>query len=162
MTAGNKPATRSTYQDFPVIRAWSDTYTATSGQVRHARRGLTAFLDGSPLTADAVTCLSELVTNSVEHSKSRAPGGHVTVRATLAAGRLRVEVEDAGGPWREPDMAADSARGRGLRIVGGLSRTWGTTGDGARSRVVWFEMSCDAFEPDLDHAVSQERAGTPC
>ncbi len=145
-----------------MIRAWSDTYAATPDQVRHARRGLTTFLDDSPLSADAVTCLSELVTNSVEHSKSRVPGGHVTIRATLAAGRLRVEVEDQGGPWREPDTAADSARGRGLHIVGALSRTWGTTGDGARSRVAWFEMDADVFEPDRDHAVSAERAVSPC
>lgn len=145
-----------------MIRAWSDTYTATPDQVRHARRGLRVFLDGWPLTADAMTCLSELVTNSVEHSKSRVAGGQVTIRATLAAGRLRVEVEDQGGPWREPGTAADSARGRGLHIVSALSRTWGTTGDGTRSRVVWFEMDADVFDPDRDHADPAERAVSPC
>jgi anti-sigma regulatory factor (Ser/Thr protein kinase) len=140
MTAGNKPATRAACQDFPVIRAWSDTFPATPDQVRCARRGLTGFLDGSRLTADAVTCLSELVTNSIEHSESRVPGGQVTVRATLADGRLRVEVEDQGGPWCPAATHAEGPGGRGLRIVAALSREWGKTAESARPRTVWFEM----------------------
>ncbi|HEV2376456.1 MAG TPA: ATP-binding protein [Streptosporangiaceae bacterium] len=162
MTAGNKPATRATYQDFPVIRAWSDTFPATPEQVRHARRGLTSFLDGSPITADAVTCLSELVTNSIEHSESRAPGGQVTVRATLAAGRLRVEVEDQGGPWCPVTTNAGGLGGRGLRIVAALSRDWGKTAQKARSRTVWFEMGSGSIEDGGTVPASGWTADPPC
>jgi len=144
MTAGNKPATRPIYQDFPVIRVWSDTYPATAGQVRHARRDLTGFLGDAPLAADAATCLSELMTNSIKHSHSRSPGGTVTIRATLTGGRLRVEVEDQGGPWNPPPTQPDSPRGRGLSVVAALSDKWGKTGGGTRSRTVWFELADEA------------------
>jgi hypothetical protein len=157
MTAGNTSATRLTYRDFPMIRAWSGTYRATADQVRQTRRGLSSFLGDSPLTADAVTCLSELVANSIEHSNSRRPGGQVTVRATLTTGRLRVEVEDQGGPWRQPAANADSPRGRGLRIVGALSRDWGKTGDGALSRTVWFEMGASLATADTPPSSPAER-----
>jgi hypothetical protein len=56
---------------------------------------------------------------------------------------LRVEVEDQGGPWRQPSTGWDSPRGRGLRIVAALSHAWGKTDDGAGYRTVWFEMSSD-------------------
>jgi Histidine kinase-like ATPase domain len=162
MTVGNKPATRLVSQGFPVIRAWSDSYPAAPEQVRHARRGLASFLDGSPWAGDAVTCLSELVTNSIEHSNSRAPGGLVTVRATLAAGRLRVEVEDQGGTWHQPATRADGPRGRGLAIVAALSGGWGKTGDGTRSRTVWFEMSAGSLtqvprRPFMNHRMRRPR-----
>lgn len=162
MTAGNKPATRPTYRDFPAIRAWSGTYRATADQIRHARLGLSSFLGDSPLTADAVTCLSELVANSIEHSNSRRPGGQVTVRATLATGRLRVEVEDQGGPWGQPATNADSPRGRGLHIVGALSWAWGKTGNGARSRTVWFEMGASLAASDTPAGYDSGTEVPPC
>jgi two-component sensor histidine kinase len=148
-------------RDFPVIRAWSDTYPATAEQVRRARQGLTRFLNGSPLAADAATCLSEVMTNSIEHSNSRAPGGQVTVHATLTTGRLRVEVEDQGGPWLQAAAQSDGPHGRGLRIVAALSHAWGKTGEGVRSRIVWFEMDAALLSAG-QAAAFDARVGPPC
>src|ERR1700730_2402653 len=77
----------------------------------------------SPLTADALACLSELATNSVLHSSSRRPGGSFTVHALLYPEVLRVEVQDEGGPW-EPGHDQDDRSGHGLVIVDGLSTDW--------------------------------------
>jgi serine/threonine-protein kinase RsbW len=121
--------------------SWSHTFAATADQVRLARRGLAAFLNGSPLVPDAITCLSELVTNAIEHSESGKPGGTVTVRALLTDGRLHVAVRDQGGPWQQAHPTSTTGPGgRGLHIVAALADGWGkTAGDG--SRTVWFTMT---------------------
>ncbi|HEV2374290.1 MAG TPA: ATP-binding protein [Streptosporangiaceae bacterium] len=119
------------------------TFPATPEHVGQARRALAVLLDGSSLTEDATVCLSELVTNSIEHSNSRQPGGQFTVCATLAGGWLRVEVEDQGGLWLPRPQGTDGPRGRGLRIVEALSLAWGRSGGGTGSRTVWFEMHED-------------------
>ncbi len=121
-------------------RAWSRSFGATADQVREARRFLAGVLDASPPPADALTCLSELATNSVLHSNSRRPGGSFAVRASLRSGVLRVEVEDEGGPWESRD-ASDGHGGRGLAVVDGLSSNWSISGDGSGARTVWFEIS---------------------
>jgi anti-sigma regulatory factor (Ser/Thr protein kinase) len=126
---------------------WSQTFAATADQVRLARRGLAAFLNGWPLASDAVTCLSELVTNAIEHSESSKPGGSITVRALLTGDWLHVAVQDQGGPWRQTDaVASTDPRGRGLHIVAALADGWGKAArDG--SRTVWFIMTCPEPAP---------------
>jgi serine/threonine-protein kinase RsbW len=121
-------------------RTWSRSFQATADQVREARQFLARVLDGSALAADALTCLSELATNSVLHSNSRRPGGSFAVHASLLSGVLRVEVEDEGGPWESRD-ASDGHGGRGLAIVDGLSSNWSISGGGSGARTVWFEIS---------------------
>jgi serine/threonine-protein kinase RsbW len=121
-------------------RTWSRSFRATADQVREARQFLAGVLDGSPLAADALTCLSELATNSVLHSDSRRPGGSFAVHASLHSGVLRVEVEDEGGPW-ESRHASDGQGGRGLVVVNGLASEWSVSGDETRARTVWFEIS---------------------
>jgi serine/threonine-protein kinase RsbW len=124
----------------PVPFTWSRTFPATPNQVPRARRFLADILNGSLLTPDALLCLSELVTNAIEHSQSARPGGRFTVRASIRPGSLRVEVEDEGGPWH-PTAQHNSQRGRGLCIVAALARDWNITGDGTTTpRIVWFEL----------------------
>jgi serine/threonine-protein kinase RsbW len=113
-------------------------FAGDAGQVREARRFLAGVLDGCTAAGDALLCVSELATNAVLHSRSGGPGGRFTVRATVRAGSVRVEVTDEGGPWgRERD--GDGQSGRGLLIVGELASRWGRE-DGAGRRTVWFEM----------------------
>jgi anti-sigma regulatory factor (Ser/Thr protein kinase) len=75
-------------------------------------------LGGGHPGAERVALLtSELVTNSVEHSNSRLPGGTVSVTLQAGADRVRVEVADDGGNAaptlrRDTDLAET---GRGLR-----------------------------------------------
>ncbi len=57
------------------------------------------------------------------------PSGTFTVRAALLPGRLRVEVEDQGGPWL-PGTDGDCQRGRGLQIVSALATGWHIADDG--------------------------------
>ena len=121
-------------------RTWSRSFRATADQVREARKFLAGVLDSSLLAADALTCLSELASNSVLHSSSRRPGGSFAVRASLHSGVLRVEVEDEGGPW-ESQRELDGQGGRGLLVVDGLASDWSISGDGTGSRIVWFEIS---------------------
>ena len=115
-------------------------FPALAEQVGHARRFLTGILAGYPAAGDAVLCLSELASNSVTHSASRQPGGTFTVRTTLHhGGRVRVEVEDQGGPWRQCP-SENGPHGHGLHIVSQLACGWGITGDSATGRTVWFEL----------------------
>ena len=60
--------------------------------------------------------LRELTANSVLHSASR-DGGEFTLRAEVRPDRLRIEVEDAGGPWR------DDSRPHGLDVVAAIPRS---------------------------------------
>src|SRR5262249_23432335 len=108
---------------------WSRTFQARPDRVPAGRRFLGGILDGFPLASDALLCLSELVGNAVLHSNSRRPGGTFTVRASAGHGRLRVEVEDQGGPWR-PSRGPDGQGGRGLLVVGPLTPAWGVSGNG--------------------------------
>ena len=115
-------------------------------QVREARRFLARVLDGCPAGDDALLCASELATNAVLYSRSGRPGGRFAVRSAVRAGRVRVEVEDEGGPWRpggeQNGQSGQSGQsGRGLVIVGQLASRWGRDDHGDR-RTVWFEIDC--------------------
>jgi len=136
-----EPATRET----PVIapHAWSRSFPATPANVREARRFLASVLSACPAADDAVLCLSELVTNSITHSRSHQPGGHLTVRAEIRGDHLRVEVEDEGGPWAQPVRRRDGQHGRGLLIVAQLADDWGRNGDSATGWTVWFQINLD-------------------
>lgn len=86
-------------------------FPATADQVAAARQFLAACLAGTPHTGDAVLCVSEIVSNAVQHSRSARPGGHFAVRVSHLPGRLRVEVTDEGGPWApaRPARSTDAA-----------------------------------------------------
>jgi anti-sigma regulatory factor (Ser/Thr protein kinase) len=119
-------------------------FRADASQVGAARAFLSAILAGCPAAEDAVLCLSELCTNAIVHSRSRAPGGSFTVRVQLDGHRLRVEVGDQGGPWHSPGRAsADEQNGRGLLIVGQLASRWGCEGHSRSGWTVWFESDLD-------------------
>lgn len=126
--------------------AWSCAFPATPAQAQAARHFLSAILDDSPAAADAVLCLSELVSNTIIHSHSGKLGGHFYVRAETHGDRLRVEVTDEGGPWVWP-ARTDGQHGRGLLIVSRLARDWGRMGDGATGWTVWFEIDWPSPRP---------------
>ena len=60
-------------------------------------------------------------------------GGAFTLRAEIRPDRLRIEVEDAGGPWR--DGPRDDGRPHGFDVVTAIAGPgkWGINGD-ARGR----------------------------
>jgi serine/threonine-protein kinase RsbW len=116
-------------------RRHTGTYPAQPAQVRHARAALAGWLEDFPRADEAVLIASEFATNSVLHSASR-DGGAFTLRAEFGQDRLRIEVEDAGGPWR--DGPRYDGRPHGFDVVTAIAGpgNWGIAGD-ARGRVAW-------------------------
>lgn len=86
-----------------------------------------------------VLCVSELVTNAVEHSASKAHDLALTLCMHAGHEGIVVQVRDAGGPT-EPqiadDLEPDAEHGYGLRLVDALADCWGSssTPDG---RITW-------------------------
>src|SRR5215813_400338 len=131
-------------------------YTSLLGSVTipgrpEAVSGIRAFTAGllgrdCPSTSTAVLLVSELVTNSIQHSRSRCSGGIVAVILIGLADGIRAEVHDEGGVtvptlYSEPPLAPDlEESGRGLRLVDTLAARWGYWRDAA-SAVTWFELS---------------------
>jgi anti-sigma regulatory factor (Ser/Thr protein kinase) len=92
-------------------------------------------LDGDVMLFELAA--SELVTNAITHG-----AGEVTVTIRRTEDLVRVEVTDRGGgsgpvspvePGSSPGLG-----GWGLRIVEGLSESWGTRRD-AKGTLVWVE-----------------------
>jgi anti-sigma regulatory factor (Ser/Thr protein kinase) len=119
-------------------RRHTGTYPAEPRQVGAARAALTGWLAGCPRADEAVLVASEFATNSVLHSASRH-GGVFTLRVEVGEDRLRIEVEDAGGPWR--GGARDDGRPHGFDVVAAMAGAgnWGIEGD-ARGRVAWVRL----------------------
>jgi len=101
----------------------------------------------------AVLLVSELVTNSIDHSESAGAGGKIHVLLKTLPGQwIQVEVRDAGvaykpgamGNWHDGALQlpeADAEGGRGLYLVANLSDTfgWDTKGGMFWFRLLWTE-----------------------
>lgn len=129
----------------PVIRVLPGVPESATAARRLTRQLLG---DDHPVADTAMLLMSELVTNSVMHSRSRRPGGTVTVALCAGPTSVLIQVRDDGGPL-EPQIAAavgavDGASGAehgyGLLLVDALAETWGTsaTTDG---RVTWCRLA---------------------
>ena len=107
-----------------------------------AARQLTRELLGvlHPAMDTAMLLVSELVTNSVTHSRSGLPGGTVTLAVSTGAAGVLIQVRDDGG-LSEPRVVAETGaggaeHGYGLLLVAALADSWGTaiTSEG---RLTW-------------------------
>ena len=115
-------------------------------QVRAARAFVGRTLGSDhPCAFIAVLLVSELVTNSVQHSSSRGPDGIITITVTGIADGVQVEVADAGGmsvpAVRRAGGDMDEA-GRGLCLVNDLSTEWGYH-RGQAGLVTWFVVKAE-------------------
>jgi anti-sigma regulatory factor (Ser/Thr protein kinase) len=90
---------------------------------------------------DAATLLtSEIVTNAIQHTKSGADGGTVTIVVIGVAHGVLIEIIDdgaAGAPVVKGDLYA--AEGHGLFLVQHLATEWGYLKDSAGT-TVWFHL----------------------
>lgn len=116
-------------------RRFQGTYSAEPAQVGCARRALARALDGHPAADTATLIVSEFATNAVLHSVS-GQGGKFTLRAEIAPAFVRVEVEDAGGPWNQARHG--DARPHGFDVIEAVAgnENWGILGD-ADGRIAW-------------------------
>ena len=130
-----------------------------------ARAALARFEDRlpEPVLYDAALCLSELVTNAIQHPAPES-GDELELRLELRQDALRVRVIDPGGGFEPGPPTQGSERGWGLYIVDQLSTSWGT--DPGELTTIWFEIARDqpgaVAEGDswtADPADSRERRG---
>jgi anti-sigma regulatory factor (Ser/Thr protein kinase) len=126
---------------FKVADQLSLSFRREPDSVRAARAALANFEDRVAASAlyDASLCLSELVTNAVQHPDEDA-GDELELALTLGDEALRVEVIDPGGNFRPGKPTEGDERGWGLFIVDQLSSRWGTD-SGADRTVMWFEVA---------------------
>jgi len=107
---------------------------------RRARTRLRAWGVHDETQDDAEMVISELFTNAVRHTDSE----RIICTLRLTGTLLRVEVTDQGHTRTEPrsrEAEADEECGRGLLLVGALSRDWGARpSDFGRGRVVWADL----------------------
>lgn len=112
----------------------------------------------SALADDAVLCVSEAVTNSIQHA--RTPFRTVTLTGWYSGATVHLEVVDgdrhrprrtvpaeaAALPW--PGQARLRDRGRGIFLISQLSTRWGVAPRPPGKRV-WFEFDTEqaACEP---------------
>ncbi|MEU0738458.1 ATP-binding protein [Streptomyces sp. NPDC006134] len=124
--------------------------SATPRGARLARRLAGQWLDawgfpyGGEVNDAAQHVVAELAANAVTHG--RVPGRDFELRLLLALpdATLRIEVSDARGdrlpvPAAPGDGGGDGDGGRGLCLVGALSRAWGVAGR-AVGKTVWAEL----------------------
>ncbi|MBA3422263.1 MAG: ATP-binding protein [Thermoleophilaceae bacterium] len=86
--------------------------------------------------------VSELVANSVRHSRPERSPGEIELLVSTSPETVRVEVVDGGrgfvvGPRV---VGQDQGSGWGLHLVDTLSDRWGTERDGGMR--IWFELDC--------------------
>ena len=111
---------------------------------------------GASALYDASLCLSELVTNAIQHPDEDA-GNELELSLTLTEAALRVEVIDPGSGFEPSDPTEGDERGWGLFIVDQLSARWGADPGGAHT-VMWFEV---AREHAATAAASSETGEEP-
>ena len=113
----------------------------TADAVAIARDAVNAFR--SSLTAqrldDLRLVISELVTNAVVHGNGRTIEVRLTADGPVVSGEV---VDDGDGFPLPPPPTLDAPGGRGLAIVGALTRQWGVE---RGSTHVWFEL--DGAQP---------------
>lgn len=115
---------------------------ASASLVRHELRSdLTAHSVPAPVVDDAVSIVSELLSNALRHA-APLPDGSVRVGWELGSGVLSVSVTD-GGSDRLPALRAAAALdtgGRGLSIVSSLADEWGVE-QAPAATTVWAQLS---------------------
>jgi anti-sigma regulatory factor (Ser/Thr protein kinase) len=111
---------------------------SAASSARHALLSLDQRVE--PVVMEDVRLLvSELVTNSVRHSRTIA-GDHVQLEVAVEDDTLRVQVADNGSGFEPRPRAPGSSKagGWGLFLVEKLSDRWGVACNHATR--VWFEI----------------------
>jgi anti-sigma regulatory factor (Ser/Thr protein kinase) len=126
------------------------TIPGQAAHVAEARAFVSRTLGAECAEADlAILLTSELVTNSIQHSRSGRNGGTITITLIAVPDGIRGEVIDEGGAT-DPMLSSSQAgptvlaeNGRGLQLVQMLSARWSFAHDEAGT-VTWFELASSA------------------
>jgi anti-sigma regulatory factor (Ser/Thr protein kinase) len=116
------------------------SYPGTADQIRRVRADVAALVADCPVADELVLVVSELSTNAVLHSRSRARGGQFTVRLDIRTGDyVWAEVEDQGCEWTDPEH---DDRPHGLDIVAAIAGdgNWGVDGGSPTGHTVWVRL----------------------
>lgn len=135
--AGQNPATG---REGPAVL----TVLGRPEQVPVARAFASRLLGRQHACVETVVLLiSELVTNSIRHSRSACPGGRITIAITHTRTAVVVEVTDEGSDTMPSLRPADGRgeHGYGLALVESLAVRWGCIRNGSVSTTCWFEAS---------------------
>ena|SRR5579871_3611572 len=89
-----------------------------------------------------IIVVNELATNAVEHAQS----AYSVKLITLGDSAVRIEVEDAEDALPRLAEEPSTENGRGLRIVEGIARAWGSEPREAAGKVVWAELDTPSLE----------------
>ena len=106
--------------------------------------------------SDVMLCVTELVTNSVQHAQVSAEDS-IVLAVQFSENTVRCEVRD-DGPGFEPPATPppeDADAGWGLFLVEQLADAWGV-GDGGKG--VWFEIRRDRAQEDAPGSESASTA----
>ena len=110
----------------PVIRVLPGAPESATTARRLTRQLLG---DRHPAADTAMLLVSELVTNSVMHSRSRRPGGTITVAVCAGTNSVLIQVRDDGGP-AEPRVQSAQASSDGAALGHGAASYRAGAGDG--------------------------------
>jgi anti-sigma regulatory factor (Ser/Thr protein kinase) len=117
------------------------TVPGCAEHVRRARQFVARTLGDDQRADEALLLTSEVVTNSVVHSRSRLPGGLVTIMVARNQSGILITVTDAGSDARLPVVSnvAGAENGNGLLLVETLADKWGYLHN-EDSTTVWFRL----------------------
>ena len=112
-------------------------FPGSTQSIRAARQFVAENVGSHPTRDIAVLIASELATNAVQHAASS-----FVVEVDLRDDAVRVAVRDRSveGIGVQHEALNHEESGRGLSLVGALSRTWGVRAT-PRGKVVWAELS---------------------
>jgi anti-sigma regulatory factor (Ser/Thr protein kinase) len=93
------------------------------------------------LVGDAMTLVSELLTNAVRATRSAGTGGLVFLRLLADGWQLLIEVWDQSPDDPKPQAVGhDAEHGRGFMVIETISNRWGYYRVNANLKVVWCEL----------------------
>ncbi|MFC7386329.1 ATP-binding protein [Sphaerisporangium rhizosphaerae] len=134
-------------------RAATVNLVGTRTSVRRARQFTQDLLgEDHPAVDDAVLAVSELVTNSLRHSRSGEVGGTVTLTIRWSDTAIRIEVTDEGSSTNAPRVRdePEAEGGRGLQIISALAKEWGTSHHGPNV-TLWCDIAIVRCSSPPDH-----------
>jgi anti-sigma regulatory factor (Ser/Thr protein kinase) len=135
-------------------RTMRKTFPGTSRHVGQARQFVRESLGAEfPYVENAMLMVSELATNTIDHTSSHI-NGTFDVTCLRCGNWALIAVSDQGSDTVPcPGKSSpDSLNGRGLMILGELAQRWGFIHDKNTGGMVWAELGEPDHKPPLGQA----------